>query len=487
MNAATSSAKGKARMRHSLFAGSWNRAEFVTYAASVYAQDAWSVTRRLKLNYGVRWELDPAPTPRHGTQFAVWTGLNNPSEVAFAASGTPLWQTTYGNFAPRIGLAYALNEKGDFVIRAGGGIFYDLGVGTSANVATTFPNGVLQFTQTVSLPPQDVGPYLPVISLQPPYTGLIYAFAPHLALPRSYEWNLALEKSFLGQQAVSLTYVGQSGRDLLRQEGLAAPNANFAPDALFYISQNDASSNYNALQLQYRRPLASRVQSVLNYTWSHSLDDASNDVDVAISNTVISNKNDWGSSSYDVRQSFSGAVTFDIPAVTGNRSISRITRGWSLDGIVVARTGFPFNALLLTIGPIGAAYPRPDVVPGEPFWIPSSGTPGGKVLNSAAFSAPQTLSQGDEKRNDIPGFGFTQVDLSLGRKFPVTERLNVQFRADAFNVLNHPNFANPLAYIGLGPYYLQAETMLNTGLGGLNPLFQEGGPRSLQLSLRIGF
>jgi hypothetical protein len=126
-------------------------------------------------------------------------------------------------------------------------------------------------------------------------------------------------------------------------------------------------------------------------------------------------------------------------------------------------------------------------VPGEPIWISNPGAGGGKSLNPAAFAIPATGKQGSEGRNDIEGFGLTQVDLSLGRKFPLTERVNLEFRTDAFNVLNHPNFANPQAFVGLGPTYLQSATMLNQGLGGLNPLFQQGGPRSLQLGLKLRF
>jgi hypothetical protein len=113
--------------------------------------------------------------------------------------------------------------------------------------------------------------------------------------------------------------------------------------------------------------------------------------------------------------------------------------------------------------------------------------PGGKGLNPNAFSIPSTIRQGTEGRNDIPGFGLTQVDLSIGRKFSLTERLNLQFRADAFNILNHPNFSNPAASLDCGPACLISGTMLNAALGGLNPLFQEGGPRSLQLSLKLAF
>ena len=116
--------------------------------------------------------------------------------------------------------------------------------------------------------------------------------------------------------------------------------------------------------------------------------------------------------------------------------------------------------------------------------------PGGMGLNPTAFDAATPVAenrQGTLGRNAIPGFGLTQVDLSIGRKFSITERLNVQFRADAFNLFNHPNFTNPAGYLSGGPSDLLSQETLNTGLGGLNPIFQEGGPRSLQLSLRLAF
>ena len=108
-------------------------------------------------------------------------------------------------------------------------------------------------------------------------------------------------------------------------------------------------------------------------------------------------------------------------------------------------------------------------------------------MNPAAFVAPTTERQGTEGRNDIAGFGLTQMDLSLGRLFPIRERCKLEFRVDVFNLLNHPNFTNPVGYIQLGSAFLQSMEMLNNGLGGLNPLFQQGGPRSMQLSAKISF
>jgi hypothetical protein len=240
--------------------------------------------------------------------------------------------------------------------------------------------------------------------------------------------------------------------------------------------------------LQFRRPLGAGLQALMNYTWSHSLDNASNDVVTALSNVVISGTRDYGSSSFDARQSFSAAFSYDLPAASRRGPLALLARDWSIEGVIVARSGFPFNGVVLFASPGGVlAESRPDLVSGNPVWISSRTAPGGRTLNPAAFSVPSPPRQGTEARNDIPGFGLTQVDLSLGRKFSITERVGLQFRADAFNLLNHPNFANPLAFVEFGSFFLSSTKMLNQGLGGLSPLFQEGGPRSLQLSLKLTF
>ena len=283
-----------------------------------------------------------------------------------------------------------------------------------------------------------------------------------------------------------MTYLGQAGRDLLREEALYQPNPNFS--GLLYITQNNAFSNYNALQVQYRRPLSRSVQALLNYSYSHSLDNASNDVVAGVSNTVISAKNDYASSDFDARHSFSGAVTWDLPSTKHDSVLSAITKDWSLATIVVARSGFPFNAhVFLGASVLTEQFTRPDLVPGQSVWIASPGAPDGKTLNPNAFAVPPTVRQGTEGRNDIPGFDLVQADVSLGRLFSLGERFRLQFRADAFNTLNHPNFTNPGGYVQFGPLEFQSSSMLNHGLGGLNPLFQSGGPRSLQLSLKLTF
>ena len=467
---------------------------FLSQATSLYGQDTWRVTSRLAITYGLRWELSPAPSSRANTTLASWTNVENPAELALAPLGTPLWKTRYTSFAPRIGVAYKLTERGDLVLRAGSGVFYDLGSDAVGYLGFYFPNYATLDTLNVSLPLSNSAPYLPSLSLQPPYPNATHGFAPDLKVPRSYQWNVALEKSFGGQQAFSLTYVGQAGRDLLRQEGISSPNANFLGS--FVLTQNDARSNYNALQAQYRRLVAGRLQALVNYTWSHSLDNSSNDIVEAVSSAVISAANDYSSSDFDVRNSFSGALTYAIPSAVKKGPLAYLTKSWSVEGLIVARNGFPFNALALT-ATIDGADPRPDLVAGQTLYLrgPQCASvfgapcPGGMGLNPAAFTTPPAGQQGSEGRNDLHGFGLTQTDLSLARTFAITDRVNVQFRTDAFNLFNHPNFANPLGYY-LGPgvtTYFVSVQMLNKGLGGLNPLFQEGGPRSLQLSLKLNF
>jgi hypothetical protein len=454
-----------------------------SHSLSLYAQDTWKVAPRLTLTYGLRWEFAPAPSARGNTILAAWQNVNDPATIALAPKGTPLWGSTYGDFAPRLGVAWVLNNKRDLVLRVGGGIFYDLGVGASASLPSSFPNAALSILFGVPIPVGNINPLIPAISENPPYQGIVNAFSPSLQLPRSYQWNLALEKSFRDTDAITVTYVGQAGRDLLRTEGLGAPNANFT--GTFYLANNSATSDYNALQVQYRRRLVNHVQALLNYTFSHSLDDASNDTVDFVSSTVISAGNDRASSDFDVRHSFSGAVTVELPSPSQEKLARAIFGGWSLDSVVVARSGFPFNGRINTA--VEGSLPRADRDPSQPVWIYSASAPGGKSLNPAAFSVPAAGVQGSEGRNDIEGFGLTQVDLSLARRFPITERINLLFRTDAFNLLNHPNFTNPLALIGSSPIFLSSQSMLNQGLGGLNPLFQEGGPRSLQLSLKLTF
>jgi hypothetical protein len=153
-----------------------------------------------------------------------------------------------------------------------------------------------------------------------------------------------------------------------------------------------------------------------------------------------------------------------------------------------ARTAFPIDVLTSSVPLAGTQVStRPDLVPGVSAWLYGSQYPGGKALNPLAFAVPQVPGQGNLGRNSFRGFGFTQLDFSLARRFSFGERAGLQFRADVFNIFNHPNFANPDNNIDDGLLFGLSSQMLNQSLGGLNALYQIGGPRSLQLSLKFEF
>src|SRR4029077_8333779 len=222
---------------------------------SLYSQDTWKITTRFTVTYGLRWDVNPPLKGKDAANdpFTV-SGLNNPATMTLAPRGTPLYKTTYGNVAPRIGLAYQLNRKKQnwsATIRAGFGLFYDLGQGSLGGVSGNFPYDATKIISPVPVPfplsPDNAAP--PAITLNPP-VSVIFVADPHLQLPRSYQWNIALEQPLGSRQSLSLTYVGAIGRDLLRVTHLSNVNPNFSNVVL---TDNSATSDYNALQLKFQR------------------------------------------------------------------------------------------------------------------------------------------------------------------------------------------------------------------------------------------
>jgi hypothetical protein len=181
-------------------------------------------------------------------------------------------------------------------------------------------------------------------------------------------------------------------------------------------------------------------------------------------------------------------MSFSLPGPKANRALNTAFSGWALDAIVTAHSAPPVNLTtdqdLLSVGLTNVS--RPDLVPGKPLYLSSPSLPGGRKFNLDAFSVPATARQGTLGRNVLRGFNASQLDASIRRDFHVAEQLQVEAKLDAFNVLNHANFSSPSGVLD-DPNFGVATQMLGRGLGGLNPLYQVGGPRSLQLSLKLRF
>jgi hypothetical protein len=167
--------------------------------------------------------------------------------------------------------------------------------------------------------------------------------------------------------------------------------------------------------------------------------------------------------------------------------------GWSVDSFIFARTAPPVNVVGGLVFADGIAlYPRPNVVPGVPQVFYGSQYPGGKAFNPAAFTPPPTGQQGDFSRNVLRGFGATQVDFAVQRQFSLTEKLRLNFRSEFFNMFNHPNFGSPNNSLTSPLFGLSTQTLASSlgsggANGGFNPLYQIGGPRSIQLALKLQF
>jgi carboxypeptidase family protein/TonB-dependent receptor-like protein len=462
---------------------------------SAYGQDSWKVYPRLTLMYGLRWELVPPPVAQGGQQlFPLAEFSSDFSNLRLAPAGTPLYQTTFRDFAPRLGAAYKLwdHPGRETVLRGGFGIFYDLGVGNIGDAAVSFPHfrakGVLDVPYPLSL--QAAAPP-PRPSLDPPWSGLFRVFGPDHKLPRVFHWNFTVDQSIGSNQTISTSYVGELGRKLLRQTVLLQPNPNFVGSEID-LATNASRSDYHALQVQFQRRLARGLTALLSYTWSHSIDDTSTDTGL---DNLTNPERDRGSSDFDVRHAFHGAFTYNIPQPAVKSPLRALLSNWSIDTILTARTAKPVN---VSIGNFGDSFTpeleelRPDLVAGVPLYISDSTVPGGRRINPAAFVVPETR-QGTLGRNALRGFSLVQTDFDIRRQFNVTERLKLQWRTEFFNLFNHPNFADPDGFLGdFGPPF-QANPLFGVShqmlsdTGPLTPLYHVGGPRSIQVALRLSF
>jgi outer membrane receptor protein involved in Fe transport len=458
---------------------------------SAFAQDTWRLNGRVTLTYGLRYEINPAPSEENGQLPFTVLNLDDPAMLDLAPQGTRLYETTHNNFAPRVGVAYTVSPERRLVVRGGFGVFYDLGYTFSGS---SFSTEIYPFTASLSLSSvtftaPEFSAIPPDVIVSPPYPRT-FAYDPDFKLPYTLQYNLTVEHGVGQRDTVSLAYVGAKGRRLGRVESLRNVNPSFSR---IDVVRDNASSDYHALQIQYRHPLSRDLQVLGSYTFAKSLDTVSEEsiLNFQAPSGRFSPLDDRGPSAFDVRHSFNAAFSYSIPFRPANPLARALLSDYELDGRVRAVSARPVN-VLSGRDPFGLGYTtvaRPDVVPGQPLYLDDSNAPGGKRFNPAAFDGATPLAevrQGTFGRNVMRGFGASQVDLSVRREFPITERFTLQARVDAFNVFNHPNFNNPSGVLTSSTFGRSTQ-MLATGLGGLSPLYQAGGPRSMQMALRVLF
>ena len=416
---------------------------------------------------GLRWEFSPAPLPDSPSNFY------DPVSGEVVSERRILWPNSYRNFAPRLGIAYRPTGDGRTVLRAGGGLYYNSSLSIATDTINSGPLGISQFGGSI-------GGIFPSV--------LSFGFEPNLKLPQVEQWNVSLERAWTGHDVVSVGYLGSAGHSLIRRE---VGGEGYTLTDWVALTTNNGQSDYNALQVEYRRNLAEGLEARASYAWSHSIDNDSSDAFLVWAGPGTQ---DRGSSDFDVRHSLTAALTYGYTARDGAHGLARVANGWALDAILRARSGFPMTVLeadeFMGITLMNAF--RPNLVAGQPLWISDPNAPAHRRLNPAAFSAAPYEQQGNLGRNVLTGFGMSQLDLALRREFRLREQKRLQIRLEAFNALNQPNFADPVRYLN-SPVFGQSTSMLNMMLGtgtpgsGLAPILQTGGPRTLQGSVRFQF
>jgi hypothetical protein len=307
-------------------------------------------------------------------------------------------------------------------------------------------------------------------------------------LPVANRWLASVEREWPRHGVMEVSYSRMSTANLLRVETALDPSPALPLLAQLLFATSHGTATYDGLTAVYRRLLAGGLQGQMSYSWSHTIDTGSSASSLFLVAPGLGAQNDRGDSGFDARQTLAAAISYTTPAV---RPFGGLWKGWSVAAVFDARTAFPVDVLSSeSLEGFAIANLRPDLTPGVPFWIPNAGAAGGRQLNPTAFAPDAAV--GNLGRDAVRGFGMWQADCSAGRSFALGEAMHLSFRAEAYNVFNHPQFADPQRYL-TNPLFGESGSSLNLMMGsgsptsGQSPAFQMGGPRSLQLSLRLSF
>ncbi len=506
-------------------------------SSGAYLQDNWRVSSRLTANLGVRWDyFGVVGEQKH--QFSLFDPKTS-GLLQVGANGGPstLYPKDWKNFSPRLSLVDDLLGNGKLVVRTGVGMFYDgasqdFFVGNqpwntyAAQAGPAFNNIGFAF---ITSPTQIVSGQ----SLFSNYTpNSAFTVDQKLVTPVYLSYNLNIESQVAKKVAVQIGYVGSQGRHLFRfrdinqfnnvsgstvscGNGKSVSYGSQCFPNYYYVNQveTSASSTYNSLQSSVKILNWHGFTSTLNYTWAHSIDNASDGLDfvpnAAQPDNSFNPAGERANSNFDVRNRIQWYWTYNLP---NSKSAKWLTNGWAMDGMFNHATGQPFTLSYLfeaDYNGSGEYFGRPDII-GNPF----SGTHGAKqFLNLAAFAAPCTVDgsgnclsgtqhPGNEGRNAFRSPSFTNFDFSLTKLSHLNERVSMQLRADFFNIFNHPNFSNPLLpgfavdFLQNGSTTTTSNRLTGTGylpltatpdVGSGNPYLGGGGPRTTQLAVRFTF
>jgi hypothetical protein len=511
----------------------------------LFVQDSFRATTRLTVNYGLRWDYFGVAGEKNGLFYTA--------DLANGGSNVPtnqLYDKDLNNFAPRVALAYDVTGKGQTVIRAGWGLFYDA---FSQDIFLGHLPWNCIFCPGPAYP--GLGPNAlvtgsandaPFVAGAPVYSGYapegdFFSVDPHMRTPYVQNFNLNFQQQLASKTVLQIGYVGSKGTKLFQFLDINQPNQAEITAAdlgcgcinsygvprnypnFFYLNQERSSANsiYNALQASLRTSGWHGLSSQANFVWSHSIDTASDLEDFEPNEAQPQNSTDpaadRGNSSFDIRRRFTWNFTYQLPKMAG--SWSRLKNGWGFDGILNLQDGQPWHLNYEFEGDYsgaGEGFDRPDEISKPQY----SSNPS-QYLNLSSFAAPCTWGNpnndgtsdetncipgtrhfGSEGRNSLIAPSFKEFNFSVFKETAVSERVNMTLRAEFFNLLNHPNFSNPflpnfIADVGApnpatGGYVTNGAPsyyqLSATGDVGIgNPFLGGGGPRGVQFAAIFKF
>jgi hypothetical protein len=483
-----------------------------------FAQDDFKLTPRLTLNLGVRYEFVTSPTEVNGktANLASIIGTsNNPTDLNV---GGKFFETPKGGIAPRIGFAYDVFGDGKTAVRGGFGIFYEQPLFSSYRQAAY---GTLPFIQTARLRNRTAPTALPVPGAAfGAGTPLTENLAFDLQEIYTMQYNLNVQREFLGA-VLSAAYVGSRGVNLLGQGDINTAIGQVQPDGSIMFNGQRRNPNfdvvrsgiqgfnswYNSMNLGAARRFSQGLQFQLSYTFGKSIDELSG---IAGRQEFLNGQSrtldpynralDKSRSNFDVRHSFVANVTYDLPFgkfVSGPAKYA--VDGWQINSIVTVSSGVPFGVFVdgdPDFDGTDENAARPNLIAGSNLY-PVGGSSPDLWFNPAAFAAPALGFRGTAGRNILVGPNFRSVDLGLTRMFRVDEKRSIQFRFEAFNLFNRPNFDLPAnADDGAQIFSFSAASGTRPASFSLTPnvgrIFQtvplqQGDARELQLALKFLF
>ena len=484
----------------------------------VFGQDAWQATPTLSLNFGLRYEYG-GPLHNGDRDLAVFIPGRG---LAIQGAGIgSIYPPDRNNFAPRFGFAYQARAAGDLVVRGGIGVFYEQTAisplldnrppNAAANGLENNPAGphaVDNYSrnaynwQAVQQGGQSIFPGVvtcmslnhtvePECGVPDAVTGAniynVFSVGQNFRTPYYFNYNLQLEKGFGSGAVLQAGYVGNQGRKLTLTENInqdSTLNQEYPNVGSVNQFNSDVTSNYNAFQTILRIRSWRGVTAQFAYTWAHALDEATEFRGV-IPLDAFNLKQEYGSSDFDTRHNFTAYWTYEIPG--SSREPKILTHGWQWSGSLSFHSGQPFN--FPGLGASGSQRPGLNLV-SDPFAGVShafNAHTGEQWVNPAAFCEPSpdclpNDPNGDLSRNKFYGPGFADVDVSVFKTIPIKEHIQLQLRAEMFNVFNRINLATGGGSVGSNGFVTDT---IGDFFGG--PGIGPGEPFNMQLAGKVIF